>query len=64
MILVGPRPLVIDPGAQVVGLARGRRHLTPGMTGPGQVLGMRADAGDGRYRLPVRGHWSLWRRNV
>ena len=42
MSLVGPRPLVIDEDAQVVGLDRSRLHLTPGMTGPWQVLGARA----------------------
>jgi exopolysaccharide biosynthesis polyprenyl glycosylphosphotransferase len=41
MSLVGPRPLVIDEDAQVVGLDRSRLHLTPGMTGPWQVLGTR-----------------------
>ena len=56
MSLVGPRPLVTDEDAQVLGLDRSRLHLTPGMTGPWQVLGTaRADAGDGRDRLPVRG---------
>jgi lipopolysaccharide/colanic/teichoic acid biosynthesis glycosyltransferase len=41
MSLVGPRPLVMDEDAQVVGLDRSRLHLTPGMTGPWQVLGSR-----------------------
>jgi exopolysaccharide biosynthesis polyprenyl glycosylphosphotransferase len=41
MSLVGPRPLVVDEDAQVVGLDRSRLHLTPGMTGPWQVLGSR-----------------------
>ena len=41
MSLVGPRPLVIDEDAQIVGLDRSRLHLTPGMTGPWQVLGTR-----------------------
>ena len=41
MSLVGPRPLVVDEDAQVVGLDRSRLHLTPGMTGPWQVLGNR-----------------------
>jgi exopolysaccharide biosynthesis polyprenyl glycosylphosphotransferase len=39
MSLVGPRPLVVDEDAQVLGLDRQRLHLTPGMTGPWQVLG-------------------------
>ena len=37
--LVGPRPLVVDEGAPVEGWHRRRLHLTPGMTGPWQVLG-------------------------
>ena len=41
MSLVGPRPLVADEDAQVLGLDRSRLHLTPGMTGPWQVLGAR-----------------------
>ena len=36
MSLVGPRPLVVDEDAQVLGLDRSRLHLTPGMTGPGR----------------------------
>ncbi len=39
MSLVGPRPLVVDEDALVHGLDRSRLHLTPGMTGPWQVLG-------------------------
>jgi exopolysaccharide biosynthesis polyprenyl glycosylphosphotransferase len=41
MSLVGPRPLVTDEDARVLGLDRSRLHLTPGMTGPWQVLGAR-----------------------
>ena len=62
MSLVGPRPLVLDEDAQVQGLDRARLHLTPGMTGPWQVLGS--------TRVPMRemvvidylyaGNWSLW----
>ena len=55
MSLVGPRPLVTDEDEQVLGLDRQRLHLTPGMTGPWQVLGARVPmAGDGRDRLPLR----------
>jgi exopolysaccharide biosynthesis polyprenyl glycosylphosphotransferase len=39
MSLVGPRPLVVDEDALVCGLYRSRLHLTPGMTGPWQILG-------------------------
>jgi exopolysaccharide biosynthesis polyprenyl glycosylphosphotransferase len=61
MSLVGPRPLVVDEDAQVLGLDRSRLHLTPGMTGPWQILG---------YRVPMQemvgldylyvANWSLW----
>jgi exopolysaccharide biosynthesis polyprenyl glycosylphosphotransferase len=61
MSLVGPRPLVLDEDAQVLGLDRSRLHLTPGMTGPWQILGA---------RVPMRemvgidyayvASWSLW----
>jgi lipopolysaccharide/colanic/teichoic acid biosynthesis glycosyltransferase len=63
MSLVGPRPLVLDEDAQVLGLDRQRLHLTPGMTGPWQVLGS--------ARIPMSemvgidylyvANWSLWR---
>jgi exopolysaccharide biosynthesis polyprenyl glycosylphosphotransferase len=61
MSLVGPRPLVIDEDARVLGLDRSRLHLTPGMTGPWQILG---------YRVPMQemvgidylyvANWSVW----
>ena len=61
MSLVGPRPLVVDEDSQIVGLRRGRLHLTPGMTGPWQLL---------RNRVPLEemveidylyvATWSLW----
>jgi lipopolysaccharide/colanic/teichoic acid biosynthesis glycosyltransferase len=63
MSLVGPRPLVLDEDSQVQGLDRQRLHLTPGMTGPWQVLGS--------ARIPMSemvgidylyvANWSLWR---
>jgi lipopolysaccharide/colanic/teichoic acid biosynthesis glycosyltransferase len=61
MSLVGPRPLVVDEDAKVVGLDRSRLHLTPGMTGPWQVLDSRVSldqmvAIDYRY---IAG-WSMW----
>jgi lipopolysaccharide/colanic/teichoic acid biosynthesis glycosyltransferase len=62
MSLVGPRPLVADEDVQVIGLDRHRLHLTPGMTGPWQILGA--------ARVPMRemigidylyvANWSLW----
>ena len=61
MSLVGPRPLVIDEDSQIIGLDRSRLHLTPGMTGPWQVLSA---------RVPLQemvcidyvyvANWSLW----
>ena len=61
MSLVGPRPLVTDEDAQILGLDRSRLHLTPGMTGPWQVLGARVpmqEMVEIDY-LYVAG-WSLW----
>jgi exopolysaccharide biosynthesis polyprenyl glycosylphosphotransferase len=61
MSLVGPRPLVVDEDAQVLGLDRSRLHLTPGMTGPWQVLGSRVPMREmvGIDYLYVAS-WSLW----
>jgi exopolysaccharide biosynthesis polyprenyl glycosylphosphotransferase len=61
MSLVGPRPLVTDEDAQVIGLDRSRLHLTPGMTGPWQVLGSRVPMQEmvGIDYLYVA-NWSLW----
>jgi exopolysaccharide biosynthesis polyprenyl glycosylphosphotransferase len=39
MSLVGPRPLVVSEDDRIKGLDRNRLHLTPGMTGPWQILG-------------------------
>jgi exopolysaccharide biosynthesis polyprenyl glycosylphosphotransferase len=39
MSLVGPRPLVVDEDVRLQGWHRRRLDLTPGMTGPWQVLG-------------------------
>jgi len=62
MSLVGPRPLVVDEDAQVLGFGRHRLHLTPGMTGHWQILGS--------ARIPMQemigidylyvANWSLW----
>jgi len=61
MSLVGPRPLVTDEDALVLGLDRSRLHLTPGMTGPWQVLGSRVPMPEmvGIDYLYVA-NWSLW----
>ncbi|MGD1057056.1 MAG: sugar transferase [Solirubrobacteraceae bacterium] len=62
MSLVGPRPLVLDEDQRVQGWHRRRLELTPGMTGPWQILGP--------VRVPLRemvaidylyvANWSLW----
>src|SRR5215208_4178757 len=62
MSLVGPRPLVVDEDVRIEGFYRRRLHLTPGMTGPWQVLGS--------ARIPMAemvaidylyvANWSLW----
>jgi exopolysaccharide biosynthesis polyprenyl glycosylphosphotransferase len=61
MSLVGPRPLVTDEDAMVLGLDRSRLHLTPGMTGPWQILGSRVPMQEmvGIDYLYVS-TWSLW----
>jgi exopolysaccharide biosynthesis polyprenyl glycosylphosphotransferase len=61
MSLVGPRPLVVDEDAHVLGLDRSRLHLTPGMTGPWQILGARVPMQEmlGIDYLYVA-NWSLW----
>jgi exopolysaccharide biosynthesis polyprenyl glycosylphosphotransferase len=62
MSLVGPRPLVLDEDQRIEGWHRRRLELTPGMTGPWQILGP--------ARVPLRemvaidylyvANWSLW----
>jgi lipopolysaccharide/colanic/teichoic acid biosynthesis glycosyltransferase len=62
MGLVGPRPLIPEEDARIQGWHRRRLHLTPGMTGPWQVLGA--------ARIPLSemvtidylyvANWSLW----
>jgi exopolysaccharide biosynthesis polyprenyl glycosylphosphotransferase len=62
MSIVGPRPLVVDEDIRVQGWHRRRLELTPGMTGPWQILGP--------SRVPLGemvaidylyvANWSLW----
>jgi len=62
MSLVGPRPLVADEDAQILGMDRRRLTLTPGMTGPLQVLGAARVPMAEMVKLDylyVTG-WSLW----
>jgi exopolysaccharide biosynthesis polyprenyl glycosylphosphotransferase len=64
MSLVGPRPLVIEEDARIVGRDRRRLHLMPGITGPWQTLGRHS------HVLPIDemakldymyvANWSLW----
>jgi len=63
MSVVGPRPLVRDEDERITGLDRRRLELTPGMTGPWQILGS-------DRRIPMAemvkldylyaANWSLW----
>jgi exopolysaccharide biosynthesis polyprenyl glycosylphosphotransferase len=62
MSLVGPRPLILDEDAKLIGWQRRRLHLTPGMTGHWQIAGSSrvpmAEMVKIDY-LYVAG-WSLW----
>jgi lipopolysaccharide/colanic/teichoic acid biosynthesis glycosyltransferase len=64
MSIVGPRPLVVEEDARIVGRDRRRLHLMPGITGPWQILGRYS------HMLPIEemakldymyvANWSLW----
>lgn len=62
MSLVGPRPLVPAEDGQVIGWHRQRLNLTPGVTGPWQVMGRTAIPFDDMVRLDYLyvAEWSLW----
>lgn len=61
MSLVGPRPLVTDEDAQVLGLDRSRLRVKPGMTGPWQTLGSRVPLQEMvTIDYLYASHWSLW----
>jgi len=62
MSLVGPRPLVVEEDEQIVGLDRRRLHLTPGMTGPWQILGSNSVPINEMAKLDYLyiANWSLW----
>ncbi len=62
MSLVGPRPLVDEEDARILGWDRHRLHLTPGMTGPWQVLGSARIPLDEMVKLDYLyvATWSLW----
>jgi lipopolysaccharide/colanic/teichoic acid biosynthesis glycosyltransferase len=64
MSLVGPRPLILEEDAMVVGYHRRRLHLKPGLTGPWQVLGS-PDVRVGLENMATIDYlyavnWSLW----
>jgi exopolysaccharide biosynthesis polyprenyl glycosylphosphotransferase len=62
MSLVGPRPLVPEEDRRVEGRHRNRLQLTPGMTGPWQVLGpTRAPLSEMvKIDYLYQSNWSLW----
>ena len=62
MSLVGPRPLVAEDDLQILGWDRHRLHLTPGMTGPWQVLGSARIPLEEMVKLDYLyvATWSLW----
>jgi exopolysaccharide biosynthesis polyprenyl glycosylphosphotransferase len=62
MSLVGPRPLVPSENDHVIGWHRARLELTPGLTGPWQVLGRTAIPFQEMVKLDYLyvSDWSLW----
>lgn len=61
MSLVGPRPLVTDEDAQILGLDRSRLRSKPGMTGPWQLLGSRVSLQEMvEIDYLYASNWSLW----
>jgi exopolysaccharide biosynthesis polyprenyl glycosylphosphotransferase len=62
MSLVGPRPLVPDEDGQVLGWHRARLELTPGLTGPWQVMGRTSIPFQEMIKLDYLyvAEWSLW----
>ena len=62
MSLVGPRPLVPSEDMHVIGYHRERLDLTPGLTGPWQVLGRTAIPFQEMIKLDYLyvAEWSLW----
>ncbi len=62
MSLVGPRPLVPAESEHVLGWHRARLDLTPGLTGPWQVMGRNTIPFDEMIKLDYLyiAEWSLW----
>jgi lipopolysaccharide/colanic/teichoic acid biosynthesis glycosyltransferase len=62
MSLVGPRPLIVEEDRRIEGWHRRRLELTPGMTGPWQILGPTRVPLSEMVAIDCRyvEHWSLW----
>jgi exopolysaccharide biosynthesis polyprenyl glycosylphosphotransferase len=62
MSLVGPRPMPVDVDEQISGWGRKRLDLTPGITGPWQVLGRTSIPFEEMVKLDYLyvTNWSLW----
>jgi exopolysaccharide biosynthesis polyprenyl glycosylphosphotransferase len=62
MSLVGPRPFVVHEADQIVGWAGRRLDITPGVTGPWQVMGRNDLSFDEMTTLDYVyvTNWSLW----
>jgi lipopolysaccharide/colanic/teichoic acid biosynthesis glycosyltransferase len=62
MSLVGPRPLIGSEDERVLGWARARLHLAPGITGLWQVLGRTNIPFEEMVKLDYLyvTNWSLW----
>jgi|SRR5579884_3721527 len=62
MSLVGPRPLIAEEDCNVIGWHRGRLSLTPGITGPWQVMGRTSIPFEQMIALDYVyvANWSLW----
>jgi exopolysaccharide biosynthesis polyprenyl glycosylphosphotransferase len=62
MSLVGPRPMPLDVDEKIAGWGRRRLDLTPGITGPWQVLGRTKIPFEEMVKLDYLyvTNWSLW----
>jgi lipopolysaccharide/colanic/teichoic acid biosynthesis glycosyltransferase len=62
MSLVGPRPLIVEEDEQIIGTDRRRLHLTPGITGPWQILGSSEVPINEMAKLDYLyiANWSVW----
>ena len=62
MSIVGPRPLIREENDAVLGWHRARLDITPGLTGPWQVMGRQHVPFDEMVKLDYLyvAEWSLW----